>query len=96
MLFRQEGPQVAVVGNDGKVQLRPISIGRDYGTTLEIVGGSVDVNDRIIVNPSDSIENGQQVRVAEAQEPQQPRSPEQLQAPQEQQPKPAPASGGKS
>ena len=63
MLFRQEGPRVAVVGSDGKVQLRPISIGRDYGTTLEIVGG-VDVNDRIIVNPSDSIEDGQQVNVA--------------------------------
>ena len=30
MLFRQEGPRVAVVGSDGKVQLRPITIGRDY------------------------------------------------------------------
>ena len=58
MLFRTEGAQVAVVGSDGKVQLRHISIGRDYGTTLEIVGG-VDVNDRIMVNPSDSIEDGQ-------------------------------------
>jgi RND family efflux transporter MFP subunit len=65
MLFRQEGAQVAVVGNDGKVQLRRITIGRDYGTTLEVVGGAVDVNDRIIVNPSDSIEDGQQVNVAQ-------------------------------
>jgi RND family efflux transporter MFP subunit len=65
MLFRQEGAQVAVVGTDGKVQLRHINIGRDYGTTLEVVGG-VDVNDRIIVNPSDSIEDGQQVNVAPA------------------------------
>jgi RND family efflux transporter MFP subunit len=63
MLFRREGAQVAVVGSDGKVQLRPITIGRDYGTTLEVVGG-VDVNDRVIVNPSDSIEDGQQVNVA--------------------------------
>ncbi|MGO9303273.1 MAG: efflux RND transporter periplasmic adaptor subunit, partial [Candidatus Korobacteraceae bacterium] len=63
MLFRREGPQVAVVGSDGKVQLRRISIGKDYGTTLEIVGG-VDVNDRVIVNPSDSIEDGEQVNVA--------------------------------
>ena len=39
MLFRQEGAQVAVVGADNKVQLRPITIGRDYGTTLEILGG---------------------------------------------------------
>jgi len=63
MLFRREGPQVAVVGSDSKVQLRRISIGRDYGTTLEVVGG-VDVNDRVIVNPSDSIEDGEQVNVA--------------------------------
>lgn len=63
MLFRREGPQVAVVGADNKVQLRRITIGRDFGNTLEIVGG-VDVNDRIIVNPSDSIEDGQQVNVA--------------------------------
>jgi RND family efflux transporter MFP subunit len=63
MLFRTQGAQVAVVAADGKVQLRRISIGRDYGTTLEVVGG-VDVNDRIIVNPSDSIEDGQKVNVA--------------------------------
>src|SRR5580700_5930861 len=60
MLFRREGAQVAVVGPDGKVQLRHISIGRDYGTTLEIVGG-VDANDLVIVNPSDSIEDGEKV-----------------------------------
>jgi membrane fusion protein, multidrug efflux system len=63
MLFRREGPQVAVVGSDGKVQLRRITIGRDYGTTLEVVGG-VNVDDQVIVNPSDSIEDGQQVNVA--------------------------------
>jgi RND family efflux transporter MFP subunit len=67
MLFRREGPQVAVVGPDGKVQLRHINIGRDYGTTLEIVGG-VDAGDLIIVNPSDSIENGEKVNVAPQQQ----------------------------
>lgn len=65
MLFRKEGTQVAVVGSDGKVELRHITIGRDYGTTLEIVDG-VTENDRIIVNPSDSIEQGQKVNVAAA------------------------------
>ncbi|HET7893615.1 MAG TPA: efflux RND transporter periplasmic adaptor subunit [Candidatus Sulfotelmatobacter sp.] len=63
MLFRQEGAQVAVVGSDNKVQLRPITIGRDYGTTLEILGG-VSLEDRVIINPSDSLENGQKVNVA--------------------------------
>ena len=63
MLFRTEGVRVAVVDKDGKVHLRPISIGRDFGATLEILGG-LDVSDQIIINPSDSLEEGQQVHVA--------------------------------
>ena len=64
MMFRAEGARAAVVGADGKVHLRPITIGRDYGTTLEVVDG-VTVGDQVIVNPSDSLEDGQQVRIAE-------------------------------
>jgi RND family efflux transporter MFP subunit len=64
MLFRAEGPQVAVVGPDHKVQLRPLVIGRDYGTSLEILSG-LDVNEQIIINPSDSLENGQLVNIAQ-------------------------------
>jgi len=63
MLFRQEGPRVAVVGSDNKIQLRPITIGRDYGSTLEILGG-VGIEDRVVINPADSLEEGQSVNVA--------------------------------
>jgi RND family efflux transporter MFP subunit len=70
MLFRAEGPQAAVVGQDNKVQLRTIAIGRDFGNTIEIVGG-LEPSDRIIINPSDSLENGQQVRVAAPSQPNQ-------------------------
>ncbi len=63
MLFRAEGPRVAVVDKDSTVHLRPISIGRDFGATLEILGG-LEVSDRIIINPSDSLEEGQKVHVA--------------------------------
>jgi RND family efflux transporter MFP subunit len=66
MLFRAEGPRVAVVGPDNKVQLRPINIGRDYGTSLEILGG-VSPTDRIVINPADSLEDGQPVNVAPPQ-----------------------------
>ncbi len=65
MLFRTEGPQVAVIGPGSKVQLRHINIGRDYGTTLEILGG-VSPTDQIVINPSDSLEDGQPVNVAQA------------------------------
>ncbi len=63
MLFRAQGPQVAIVDKDGKVHLRPISIGRDFGATLEVLGG-VEVSDEIVINPSDSLDEGQVVHVA--------------------------------
>jgi membrane fusion protein, multidrug efflux system len=63
LLFRAEGPRAAVVGSDNKVQLRPIGIGRDYGSAVEVVSG-LQASDQIIVNPADSLEDGQQVNVA--------------------------------
>ena len=63
MLFRSEGSRLAVVGSDNRVQLRAINIGKDYGTTLEILGG-VTAQDRIVINPSDSLEDGQLVNLA--------------------------------
>jgi RND family efflux transporter MFP subunit len=63
MIFRAEGPQTAVVGSDGKVQLHSIVIGRDFGNTIEILQG-VQAGDQVIINPSDSLEAGQQVHVA--------------------------------
>ena len=64
MLFRAQGAQVAVVGPDKKVQLRAINIGKDYGTSLEVLDG-VTVNDLVIINPPDSLEDGQVVNLAE-------------------------------
>lgn len=63
MLFRSQGAQLAVVGPDKKIQLRAISIGKDYGTTLEILAG-VATEDQIVINPPDSLEAGQQVNLA--------------------------------
>lgn len=62
LLFRSEGPRVAVVGGDQKIHLKPVIIGRDFGTKVEILGG-LDRNDHIVVNPADSLEEGQQVNV---------------------------------
>jgi len=64
IIFRTEGVRVAVVGEDGKVTLLPVTIGRDYGDSLEVVSG-LSGRERIIVNAPDSIEAGQAVRVAE-------------------------------
>jgi RND family efflux transporter MFP subunit len=62
LLFRAEGPRAAVVGGDGKVHLKPVVIGRDYGTDVEILGG-IDTSESIVLNPSDSLEDGQEVHV---------------------------------
>jgi hypothetical protein len=64
MLFRTEGPQIGVVQPDGKVELRSVKIGRDFGQTMEILEG-VSSRDRVIVNPSESLVNGAMVNVAE-------------------------------
>ncbi len=65
LLFRSEGPQVGVVGSDGKVELHSVTLGRDFGATIEILGG-VSPSDRVILNPADSLVGGAVVRVAEA------------------------------
>lgn len=63
MLFRSAGAQVAVVGANNKIELRKINIGKDYGATLEILEG-VATSDRVVINPPDSLEQGQQVNLA--------------------------------
>ena len=39
VLFRAEGPQVGIVQPDGKVELRTVKLGRDFGQTIEILAG---------------------------------------------------------
>lgn len=63
LLFRAQGLQVGVV-RDGKVDLVPIRIAKDNGATVEI-GTGVTATDSVILDPSDSLANGQQVHVAE-------------------------------
>jgi RND family efflux transporter MFP subunit len=67
LVFRSEGPRVAVVGQDGKVQLRKIVIRRDLGESLEIESG-IGPADKIIINPSDSIADGEHVRIVPGQQ----------------------------
>jgi RND family efflux transporter MFP subunit len=65
LLFRAQGLQVGVVKPDNSVELRDIKVGRDFGTTIEIVQG-VTPSDKVVVNPSDSLTTGTMVHVAAA------------------------------
>jgi RND family efflux transporter MFP subunit len=67
LLFRSEGAAVGVVNQDNVVELRKIKIGRDLGNQLEVTQG-LTMDDRIVVNPSDSLSAGQKVKVRPAQE----------------------------
>lgn len=62
LLFRPHGVQVAVVDARGVVSLRTITLGRDFGTRVEIRSG-LEGNERVVVNPSDAISAGQAVRI---------------------------------
>jgi RND family efflux transporter MFP subunit len=62
IIFRSEGPQIAVVVN-GHVSLRPAKLGRDFGSAVELQGG-VEPSDQVIANPSDALTEGVAVRVA--------------------------------
>jgi RND family efflux transporter MFP subunit len=61
IIFRKEGLQVAVVRN-GKADLIPVKIGRDYGNSVEIVSG-LQPTDAVILDPSDSLVAGMSVRL---------------------------------
>ena len=69
VLFRAEGASAAVVDATGKVHLQRIQFGRDYGRELEVLSG-IQSSDSIVLNPSDSLEDGQQVSVQREGNPQ--------------------------
>jgi RND family efflux transporter MFP subunit len=64
LLFRKEGLRVAVVSS-GKAHLAPITIGHDYGARVEVIAG-LSPRDAVIVDPSDSLEDGAMVQIAAA------------------------------
>src|SRR5712671_2311777 len=64
LLFRSEGLRAVVVDANHRAHLRSLTIGRDYGTTLEVLQG-LDPNDWIVLNPADSLDDGQEVHVKE-------------------------------
>jgi RND family efflux transporter MFP subunit len=62
LLFRSEGTRVAVVDASSHVRLRPVTLGRNLGESIEVLDG-IDAKDRLVVNPSDSLSEGDAVTV---------------------------------
>jgi RND family efflux transporter MFP subunit len=65
LMIRGDGVRIAVVGDDGKVKLRKIRIGRNYGEAVEVIDG-VSGSERMVLNPSDSLADGDAVTIVAA------------------------------
>ena len=65
LMIRSEGTLVAVVGADGRIKLKLIKVGRNYGQTVEVIDG-VSATDQLVLNPSDSLGEGDTVTVVPA------------------------------
>jgi RND family efflux transporter MFP subunit len=64
LLFRSEGLRVAAVTDGRHAELKPVTLGHDFGSEVEVVAGLAG-DESIIVNPPDSIVSGEEVRIAQ-------------------------------
>jgi multidrug efflux pump subunit AcrA (membrane-fusion protein) len=62
LLMRGQGVLVALVGQDGTVQLKPVRLGRNFGDSVEVLDGLAG-NETLVLNPSDSLAAGDKVQV---------------------------------
>jgi RND family efflux transporter MFP subunit len=68
LVFRADGPYVALVGDNSKVEFRKVAIARDDGGVLEL-GSGVAPGDRLALNISSQIKDGDLVRINSADTP---------------------------
>ena len=63
LVFRERGMEVAMIGPGDTIELRPIKLGRNLGTEVEVVQG-LKLSDRLVNSPPDSLATGDKVRIA--------------------------------
>jgi RND family efflux transporter MFP subunit len=64
LIFRNDGLQVATVKDGTRAELTPVTLGRDFGTQVEVVSGLSD-GDSVIISPPDSLVSGETVRIVQ-------------------------------
>ncbi len=65
LLFRPDGTRIALVDARGKVHLTKVKLGTDFGTSVEVLSG-LDASDRLVLNPADSLADGDVVALSES------------------------------
>ena len=63
LIFNQQGLQVAVVDSDDKIHLKPVSIYRDFGKTVELRDG-LEGGERVVLSPPTNLQDGNKVKIA--------------------------------
>jgi RND family efflux transporter MFP subunit len=67
LVFREHGMEIAAIGADDTIELKPIKLGRNLGTDVEVIQG-LKLSDRLVNSPPDSLSTGDKVHVAGAPE----------------------------
>ena len=68
LMIRGDGIRVATIDQQGRVRIKPVRVGRNYGESVEMLDG-VGADETLVLNPSDSLAEGDQVTVAAATQP---------------------------
>ena len=63
LIFREQGMEVATIAPGDKIELKPVTLGRNLGTEVEIVKGLM-LADRVVNSPPDSLAAGDEVHIA--------------------------------
>jgi RND family efflux transporter MFP subunit len=66
LLFRPDGTRIALVDAGGHVRLTLVKLGTDFGDSVEVLSG-LSASDRVVLNPADSLANGDVVTLPERQ-----------------------------
>ncbi len=62
LIFKEDGPSVAIVGANNRVVIRRVTVGRDEGAQIEVTSG-LNGSEKVVDTPPDALVTGDQVRV---------------------------------
>jgi hypothetical protein len=65
IIFQENGPEVGLVNSQNQVELGKVTLGHDFGDTIQVETG-LRARDAVIANPPDSLTNGMRVAVQTA------------------------------
>lgn len=65
LIINKKGTQVAIINDKNQIQLKQVKVIQDFGSQIAITG-DISQKDKIVTNPPDGVENGDEIRTAVA------------------------------